>query len=82
MAVFPASVLSVDVEFLCEKCDAPLIIDARWHGRAVTCATCAAETRVPLWWNEPAPPAIVQLSGAEIEFLSGFTDPPVRAGAA
>ncbi len=90
MEAFPPAIVSVEIRFLCSTCGAKLIVDARWQGRAVTCLKCGVGTHVPFWSlhrprsDSPSSAAVprIQLSSAEIEFLSGAIDSPASAGAA
>lgn len=74
LPIFPHDVLALELKFLCSGCGAKLRIDARLEGDTVPCPKCAQATKVPRWSEDaPLPPAagrVVQLSTAEIEFLS------------
>ena len=81
LPILPPEVLALELKFLCAGCGAKLRIDARLEGDTVPCPKCSQATKVPRWsLSEDAtsqPPAgrVVQLSTAEIEFLSS----PVEA---
>ncbi len=83
--VLPRDVLALEMKILCPSCDNKLRLDARLEGQSVTCPVCSAKIAVPLW-SRPATasasPQIAALSAAEIEFLSGMTEPVLGKGTA
>ena len=77
---FPPGILSVEMKFLCTKCDAKLEVDVRMQDRDVACPQCEAAIRVPrLRVVSPQLSATPLLSLAETEFLSGLSEPLAAA---
>ena len=76
---FPPEILSVEMKFLCVKCDAKLEVDVRMENRNVACPKCAAAIRVPRLRTEARLAASPLLSLAETEFLSGLSEPVAAA---
>ena len=76
---FPSEILSVEMKFLCVKCDAKLEVDVRMENRNVACPKCAAAIRVPRLRPEARLAASPLLSLAETEFLSGLCEPVAAA---
>lgn len=76
LPILPPEVLALELKFLCPGCGAKLRIDARLEGDTVPCPKCAQATKVPRWSlpgdaiSQPRAGRVVQLSTAEIEFLS------------
>ena len=80
---FSPEILSVEVTFVCPKCNNALIADARWSGEPFTCPLCETNWEVPDWTRarmrppDPDAPAMVkpvELSAEEIEFLSSVEE--------
>jgi hypothetical protein len=75
---YAAGILTMDLTFSCEGCEARLVVDARWEGHEVDCPRCKTAVVVPRWSGAEASPATaapaasgVRLTAEEIGFLSG-----------